>query len=62
MNGMIYLPGDELPLIRSVQAERRWLGRESCAKPFAAVVLQPDSASQSHIELVKYMDHDTLVA
>lgn len=54
INGMIYLPGDKLPLIRSVQAEKRWLWRESYAKPSAAVVLQPGCASQSHMELVKH--------
>ena len=62
INGMIYLPGDELPLIRSVQAERKWLWHKSYAKPSAAVVLQPGCASQSHIELVKYTDHGTPVA
>ena len=62
INGMIYLPGDELPLIRSVQAERKWLWHKSYAKPSAAVVLQLGCASQSCIELVKYTDHGTPVA
>ena len=62
IKGMIYLPGDELPLIRSVQAERKWLWHESYAKPSAAGVLQPGCASQLHIELVKYTDHGTPVA
>ena len=62
IKAMIYLPGDELPLIRSVQAERKWLWHESYAKPSAAGVLQPGCASQLHIQLVKYTDHGTPVA
>lgn len=59
---MIYLPGGELPLTRSVQAQRKWLQQGSHAMPSAAVVLQPGCASESPVRFVKYTGHGTPVA